>query len=1208
MDRLWEHLQPEDLSVGFGGSRHVALAWELDEEHREAWAPNWLDWLRQAICAEAAKGGGDLMKLVGQLQAQVARDVGRAASAAWRDKVVKIVDVGGGEAYAMARGSEARAAGACGPPEVGAEAVARELQKWLPLWWQPHRVDEQARVAAAARALAKGAPMEGLAAQRLDEVLHTYGPRTGLGCDAVHPRAVLTLSPDLRARFIDVLSSWEASMVMPRGWAHKMVVLPKPGGEGTRVIGLTACPLRVWSRLRQPLAARWEQAHPDDAFWGTEGRACERGAWVHSVCRDAARGANVELASTFLDLAKFYEMVGHGIFLREAQAVGFDLHPTACLIGSWGGLRFLELEGAASGPLCCHGSVLAGCSATTSVAKVLVLRLIRTSRLWAPTLRVWNVVDDFAMFSAGPARAVLAAVGQGVKCFTRGLRELGLPLSQGKSKLLCSSVTLGQQILAAAQCEELCLASWARNVGVDVGARGRRFARTALARVKKAVGRGKSLAALRTCGARASKLVAASHNAAATWGCSVLGTQPRVLQAVRASAARAACGLAPGQHAGLKLRAAGLAGLDPAARLLAEPIVAWATGIWTGVPGRPLQRLALAGARGEGDRAASWRQASGVTQGLLLTLRVLGWSVANEGKFVSHRGEVLDLARVSPAYVRARVVEAVTHWTERGPVGGFLDATIDWRATAGLGRGAMARGWSALLRAAYLVNASSHGWPCTSYNGARATCLLCGEASGGFHLAYHCPALAAKRHHATSERLRACAARLIDGESREAFARGLFPDAACLAPPGHTEATAAVVWTGTAPNGALTGRVYTDGSAVGVRAGLPRAGFAAVMVDLDGWPIASIHGPVPVDVCPGQTVADAEDYALAQLATYGMAPMTIHVDRAQTVAAAQGAEGAALGPSSVRAHLWSRYFSAYGGDAAVSVVKTLAHASWEDVHAHRTSEQAKRGNDRADQLAKEGAAMHGVTAHHLEEVAAARRLVREAARWGAEVRLAARCYATLQGAKPTPRGRAAAVGGLVVGRRPAAPGGEPGHGLQWAASEGDDSDGDRPLGHHIGMARVHDAQGRAQGSLAFCWVCGAYFWKKVGVLSRKCAGKVIRGHVPRIKRGQFPDGNHPGWRVGEVRPPTPPQLWQLRRQLLAAGGSKGPTVPAARRVLRAVEAPGGSTAVTAVAIERGAYLARLGADEASLQLWAAGARARGRGARPAEGGLSEPSE
>ena len=115
------------------------------------------------------------------------------------------------------------------------------------------------------------------------------------------------------------------------------------------------------------------------------------------------------------------------------------------------------------------------------------------------------------------------------------------------------------------------------------------------------------------------------------------------------------------------------------------------------------------------------------------------------------------------------------------------------------------------------------------------------------------------------------------------------------------------------------------------------------------------------------------------------------------------------------------------------VTKTLAHASWEDVRADRTSAQAKRGNDRADQLAKEGAAMHGLSAHHLAEVAAARRLAREAARWGAEVRLAARCFATQLGARPTPRGRAQRVGGLVVGKRPTTPGGTPGPGQVWAA-------------------------------------------------------------------------------------------------------------------------------------------------------------------------------
>ena len=76
-----------------------------------------------------AEAAGGLLRLVGQLHGQVSRDVGRAASAAWRDRVVKIVDAGGAEAYALARSAEAASSGTCGPPAEGADAVARELQK-----------------------------------------------------------------------------------------------------------------------------------------------------------------------------------------------------------------------------------------------------------------------------------------------------------------------------------------------------------------------------------------------------------------------------------------------------------------------------------------------------------------------------------------------------------------------------------------------------------------------------------------------------------------------------------------------------------------------------------------------------------------------------------------------------------------------------------------------------------------------------------------------------------------------------------------------------------------------------------------------------------------------------------------------------------------------------------------------------------------------
>jgi len=279
------------------------------------------------------------------------------------------------------------------------------------------------------------------------------------------------------------------------------------------------------------------------------------------------------------------------------------------------------------------------------------------------------------------------------------------------------------------------------------------------------------------------------------------------------------------------------------------------------------------------------------------------------------------------------------------------------------------------------------------------------------------------------------------------------------------------------------------------------------------------------------------------------------------------------------------------------------------VRAQRVSEQGKRGNDRADVLAKAGAAMHGLTAYHLAEVAAVRRLAREAARWGAEARLLAWSFAARMEQREERRAKVRGEGSgcLVVGKRPAVPGAAPGPGRVWGRRDehesGDGSDGDRPFGHQVGLCKVQDAAGGAQGSLAFCWVCGAYFWKKVGLLSRRCTGRVIRGHVARIKKGVFPDGAHPGWRVGPVVPPTPPQLWQLRRQLLATSGSKGPAVPAERSaVVRGGQARREGGGEGASAASRASYLARLGIDEDTLRRWVArGSRRRAGPRRPASG-------
>ena len=92
------------------------------------------------------------------------------------------------------------------------------------------------------------------------DVCKTYKSTAGLGHDCINPKAILQLPGELRTRFIDLLMAFEAELVNPLCWPHMMVLRPKPTG-GHRTIGLTVAPFRVLSRLRRPLAQKWDNDH-----------------------------------------------------------------------------------------------------------------------------------------------------------------------------------------------------------------------------------------------------------------------------------------------------------------------------------------------------------------------------------------------------------------------------------------------------------------------------------------------------------------------------------------------------------------------------------------------------------------------------------------------------------------------------------------------------------------------------------------------------------------------------------------------------------------------------------------------------------------------------------------------------------------------------------------------------------------------------------
>ena len=225
-------------------------------------------------------------------------------------------------------------------------------------------------------------------------------------------------------RFIDLLK-----LVKPLNWSHMMVLRPKPSG-GHRTIGLTVAPLRVLSRLRKPLAQQWENEHDAPYFWGCQGKACDRAAWAHSIMVAAAKGWQQSAASLLLDLAKFYEHVGHDHLWEEGRKTRFPTRLLACWCASYEGWRFLEADKCATFPFWAFGTILPGCSGATTAAKLMLATLLETVATRLPTYRLWNVVDDISGHVAGTPKMVQVLTAEAGRLLVEGLKARDLPLSK----------------------------------------------------------------------------------------------------------------------------------------------------------------------------------------------------------------------------------------------------------------------------------------------------------------------------------------------------------------------------------------------------------------------------------------------------------------------------------------------------------------------------------------------------------------------------------------------------------------------------------------------------------------------------------------------------------------------------------------------------------------------------------------------------------
>ena len=185
-------------------------------------------------------------------------------------------------------------------PSNGGHLAAR-LGFWLKYWLRDSWHDDAEL--SKSEGDAGDTPLPRRSTEQLDQVCLSFKEAVGLGFDSFHPRWLLYFPAHWRERYIDILMQWEKEAVEPKEWLHMFVLLDRPNG-GDRTIGLSVAPLRIWSKIRRPLASGWEKDHSDEFFFGTIGRPCEKAAWSLSVHSGAAQELGGAGAAFFLDLEK----------------------------------------------------------------------------------------------------------------------------------------------------------------------------------------------------------------------------------------------------------------------------------------------------------------------------------------------------------------------------------------------------------------------------------------------------------------------------------------------------------------------------------------------------------------------------------------------------------------------------------------------------------------------------------------------------------------------------------------------------------------------------------------------------------------------------------------------------------------------------------------------------------------------------------------
>ncbi|CAK0843333.1 unnamed protein product [Prorocentrum cordatum] len=548
-----------------------------------------------------------------------------------------------------------------------------------------------------------------------------------------------------------------------------------------------------------------------------------------------------------------------------------------------------------------------------------------------------------------------------------------------------------------------------------------------------------------------------------------------------------------GAPAGLRLRCfpKGIEG-DPAVANAGQVAQQFGMALWLGYPAALALNTLLDKAK---DRHAQskrpWATCRNPAAAFVLTICMLGWTIADGRTVTTDLGLEFDQARVSPSFSK----ELAEGHHQRAALHSVISGT-------------------ALTQTRLYKRGMASDW----------VCLRCRAAPGtAWHRAFGGDGQPTfRRAEAFPELLRhAKVAREAGGNSAEMFIRRLIPSLDHVIPRRDPEGEF-VRWHRRPASGFLAGLVFTDGSAVGTRwPELQRAGWSLMQRDSHGRMEAAAWGWAPLSMAPPQEARDGENYACHMAAFLRAGHVDFQTDCAATVACAQRGAARARRAGSSRAHLWNAFYTAFDDSRIYTVTKAPAHASAADAEADRITWWQRAGNRLADEAAKEGAKL----ALPDDQLALA---------FGLDLiaRQAMLYYTGKLHAHMTDRKLLDHASDVILefsepeeaNEEPEASGGQ-GAGISSVAAGAAAG----TAGGHAIVERAITGPGTDGSTMVHCVKRHAYAHQRTqGILGPRGTGAGQEPQVERIRRGVFPNvkGGRDAWRLSEQF--FPPEAWRVK--------------------------------------------------------------------------------